>query len=113
MEWNLDQFIATEIQEQGVPVQVVANPKDADFVMTSFYQGLGSRLIAPGHYIQVKISAAGSNEPVWFAESGDYAVFFGRLRPHGPARAAKAVVRKLGRRMSPGPHRLPAATPAP
>ena len=95
MEWNLDRFVAAEIVRQGLPVQLVASEDQADFVMTSFYQQLGSHLIAPGHYIQVRIVATGNGKPVWAEEVNDFAVFFGRLRRHGPRKAAHSIVRKL------------------
>jgi hypothetical protein len=100
MEWNLDQFVTAEIQRQGVSVHLVARAEDADFVMTSLYQSLGSHLMSPGHYIQVKIVAAAGGKEVWFAEANDYALFFGRLRTHGPGRVAETIVKKLHRRMS-------------
>jgi len=99
MEWNLDRFVAAEIRSQGLAVRVVARPEEADFVMTSVYQPLGSHLMSPGHYIQVKIVAAHGGKQVWSAEANDYALFFGRLRSHGPARAAQAIVKKLRREM--------------
>jgi hypothetical protein len=95
MEWNLDQFVAAEIRSQGLPVQVVARPEEADFVMTSLYQSLGSRRMSPGHYIQVKIVSADGARQMWFGEANDYALFFGRLRPHGPTKAAQTIVKKL------------------
>jgi len=95
MEWNLDGFIAAEIQKQGLPVQLVVRREEAQLVMTSLYQGLGSHLIAPGHYIQVKIVSADGGKQVWFAEANDYAIFFGRLRQHGPGRAAKWIVKRI------------------
>jgi len=95
MEWDLDRHITEEIQRQALPLQLVARPEDADFVMTSMYQGLNSRMISAGHYIQARIVAAGSGNPVWTAEANDYALFFGRLRSHGPGRAAKAIVKQL------------------
>lgn len=100
MEWNLDQFVTAEIQRQGLSVHLVASAEEADFVMTSLYQTLGSHLMSPGHYIQVKIAAADGGQEVWFAEANDYALFFGRLRPHGPSRVAQTIVRKLQHRMA-------------
>jgi len=100
MEWNLDRFVAEEIRKQGLSVQVVARPEEAGFVMTSFYQSLGSRMISPGHYIRVKIVAADGGQQVWRAEVNDYAVFFGHLRSHGPGRAAEAIAKKLLHDMS-------------
>ncbi len=95
MEWGLDRFVTAQITKQSVPVQLVASEDDADFVMTSYYQKLGSHLIAPGHYIQVRIVAATSDKPVWADEVNDFAVVFGRLRRHGPGRAAESIVKKL------------------
>jgi hypothetical protein len=103
MEWNLDRFVAAEIRSQGLPVQVVSHPEEADFVMTSLYQALGSHLMSPGHYIQVKIVAVNGGKQVWFGEANDYALIFGRMRPHGPARAAHEIVRKLHQGMSVAP----------
>lgn len=100
MEWNLDRFVSAEIERQGLSVHLVARAEDADFVMTGVYQSLGSHLISPGHYIQVKIVAAPGGNEVWFGDANDYALFFGRLRPHGPGRAAEAIVKRLHRQMS-------------
>ena len=95
MEWNLDRFVAAEIRRQGLPVQLVSLPEEADFVMTSLYQNLGSHLIAPGHYIQVRIVSADGGNEVWFAEANDYAIVFARLRSHGPERAARSIVKRM------------------
>jgi hypothetical protein len=100
MEWNLDRFVAAEVQKQGLSLHLVAHPEDADFVMTGLYQSLGSHLISPGHIIQVTIVAAPGGNPVWTAGASDYGLFFGRLRPHGPGRAAEAIVKKLRNDMS-------------
>jgi hypothetical protein len=66
-------------------VELVGTEDQADFVMTSLYQKLGSHLIAPGNYIQVRITDAEDGSTVWANEVNDFAVFFGRLR--GMARA--------------------------
>jgi hypothetical protein len=100
MEWNLDRFVIAEIRRQGLPVQLVTSADQADFVMTSLYQTLGSHLIAPGHYIQVRISTVTDGSAVWADEVNDFAVFFGRLRRHGPRKAAEAIVRKLRTRLT-------------
>jgi len=94
MEWGLDKFVTAEIQSNGLPVQLVTDEDQADFVMTSFYQKLGSHMLAPGHYIQVKIVAA-DGKTVWADDVNDFAIFFGRLRLHGPVRAAQNIVKKL------------------
>jgi hypothetical protein len=95
MEWNLDRFVGDEIRRQGLPVDLVATEDEADLVMTGLYQKLGSHFIAPGNYIQVRITAAADGRTVWANEVNDFAVFFGRLRRHGPRKAAEAIVKKL------------------
>jgi hypothetical protein len=100
MEWNLDRAVAAEISRQGLPLKVVADRREADFVMTSAYQNLGSRTTSPGHFIQVAIIAADGGRQVWSAEVRDFGLFFAQLRSHGRARAAKAIVRKLNNRLS-------------
>ena len=95
MEWGLDRFVADQILRDGLPVQLVSKEDQADLVMTSLYQKLGSHLIAPGHYIQVRIVAANDGRAVWSDEVNDFAIVFGRLRRHGPRKAAEAIVKKL------------------
>lgn len=95
MEWNLDRFVSDEIRRQGLPVDLVATEDEADLVMTGLYQKLGSHFIAPGNYIQVRITAAADGRTVWANEVNDFAVFFGRLRRHGPRKAAESIVKKL------------------
>jgi hypothetical protein len=100
MEWNLDRFVTAEIQQQGLPLRLVERPEDADFVMMGLYQGLGSHFLSPGHYIQVKIVRTEGGKQVWFGDANDYALFFARLRHHGPGRAAEAIVKRLRLDMS-------------
>jgi hypothetical protein len=98
MEWNLDRFVSDEIRRQGLPVDLVTSEGEADWVMTGLYQKLGSHFVAPGNYIQVRITAA-DGRTVWANEVNDFAVFFGRLRRHGPRKAAEAIVKKLRHRL--------------
>jgi hypothetical protein len=100
MEWNLDRFVSHEIRRQGLPVDLVTTQDEADWVMTGLYQKLGSHFIAPGNYIQVRITTAGDGRTVWANEVNDFAVFFGRLRRHGPRKAAEAIVKKMRHRFS-------------
>jgi hypothetical protein len=100
MEWHLDRSIAVEISRQGLPVQVVADSREADFAMTASYQNLGSRTTSPGHFVQAKIVAADHGIKVWRTEVRDFGVFFAQLQPHGRARAARAIVKRLGNYMA-------------
>jgi hypothetical protein len=100
MEWNLDRFVVAEVQRQALPVELVHTPEQADFVMTSLYQKLGTHMIAPGHCIQVKIVDIGSGKSVWANEVNDFAIFFGRVRRHGPGRAAEDIIKRLRANLS-------------
>jgi hypothetical protein len=95
MEWNLDRFVTAEIGKKAVPVQLVASAEQAEFVMTTHYEKLGTHLLAPGHYVLVEIVSARNGASVWRDEVNDFAIFFGRLRRHGPGKAAESIVKKL------------------
>jgi hypothetical protein len=95
MEWNFDELLRAEVRRSGLPVHLVARQEEADFIMTASSVKLGSKMLSPGRDFEVQIVAAGSGNQVWSAEASDYATFFGRLRHHGAARAAKLIVRKL------------------
>jgi hypothetical protein len=95
MEWGLDELIRTEVRNHNLPVHLVGREEDADFVMTASTVKLGSRLLSPARDFQVKIVAVRGGTQVWSAEASDYALFFGRLRSHGPPRAAKSIVRQM------------------
>jgi hypothetical protein len=76
-------------------VKLVTNPQDADFAMAGQYEALGSHLLSPGHSIRVKIVSADGTKQVWSGDANDYDLFFGRMRHHGPKRAAAAIVKQL------------------
>lgn len=98
MEWNLDELLRAEVLRSGLPVRLVDRQEEADFIMTAYSVKLGSKMLSPGRDFQVQIVAAGGGTPVWSGEASDYATFFGRLRRHGSARAARLIVRKLRNR---------------
>jgi len=95
MEWQMEQHIAAEIQRQHLPLTVVSDPAQADFVMTGRAEKLSSHMLAPGRNFKVTLAPAGGSGTVWTGEADDYATFFGRLRSHGPARAARVIVSSL------------------
>ena len=101
MGWNLDRFVAAEIARQQLPVRVVERQEDSDFVLLAAYENLGSRLISAGSYIRVRLVSTADGAQVWSGDANDYAMFFGRLRKHGPAKAAREITNKL-RRVMPG-----------
>jgi hypothetical protein len=98
MEWQLDGLIAAEIHRQNLPVNVVQQQTEADYVMTGSSEKLSSHMMSPGRCFQVTIVTANNGKPVWTGEADDYATVFGRLRTHGPNRAAKALVGSIRHR---------------
>jgi hypothetical protein len=95
MEWNLDRYVNAEIDKQALPVQLVSSEEQADFVMTTHYEKLGTHMLAPGHYVHVEIISERNGASVWRDEVNDFAIFFGRLRRHGPGKAAESIIKKL------------------
>jgi len=98
MEWQMEQFITAEIRRQGLPVEIVANPYAADLVMKGSAEKVSSHLMSPGRCFRVTLVTANGSDPVWSGEGDDYATVFARLRSHGPARAARAIVASMRNR---------------
>ena len=98
MEWNLDELVRAEVRKNGLPVELVESRDEADFIMTGTSVKLGSRLLSPARDFHVDVSPANGGAPVWSGEASDHATFFGRLRRHGSARAARAIVMKMRNR---------------
>jgi hypothetical protein len=95
MEWQMEQFITAEIRRQALPVNLVASPSEADFVMTGSAEKLSSHFMAPGRCFHVTVATADGSHTVWSGEGDDYAMVFGRFRSHGPGRAARSIVDAL------------------
>ncbi len=92
MDWQMEQFLASEIQRQSLPVTLVFDESEADFVMTGSAEKLSSHFMAPGRCFQVTIATTDRSKTIWTGQGDDYATVFGRLRSHGPNRAARSIV---------------------
>jgi TolB-like protein len=105
MESKLDEFIAAEIVKQKVPVEIVVEERDADYVLTGFSQrtevrwydvvsgsivGGKDRLEASAKLIRVKDKTF-----IWAGESGDRSLIFGALKRGGQRKLAERIVAKL------------------
>jgi len=105
MEANLNEFIAAEIVKQKIPVELVLEEKDADYILTGFSQktliawydavagsltGGKDRLEASAKLVRVKDKTF-----VWAAESGDRSLIFGALKRGGQRKLAERIVRKM------------------
>lgn len=105
MEMNLDTFIIAEIQKQNIPLRVVLNEAEANYIITGVVQKtsrstagavFGSVVVgenkfeADAHLISVK-----SKELIWSGNAGDRSVVFSVLRRGGQRKVAKKIVKQL------------------
>jgi hypothetical protein len=105
MASNLNEFIAAEIVKQKLPVQLVLEEKDADYILTGFSQrtevkwydvvsgsivGGKDRLEASAKLVRVKDKTF-----IWAGESGDRSLIFGGLKRGGQRKLAERIVGKM------------------
>jgi hypothetical protein len=105
MEGNLDGFIPPEIQRQKVPLTVVLDEKDADYILTGMSQKAGSAwydviaggVIAGKDKIEanVQLVSVRDRKLVWSGEAGDRSVLFGALRRGGERKVAERIVKDM------------------
>jgi hypothetical protein len=101
MEGSLNGFIAAEIIKQKVPVTVVTEEKDADFVLS------GASLQEDSHWYNVVFGGKDKNEGnvrllsvkdktmVWAGEAGDRSLWWGSLKRGGQRKIADRIVHKM------------------
>jgi len=105
MEGGLDGFIPPEIRKQRVPLTVVLDEKDADFILTGVSQKAGSAwydviaggVIAGKDKIEANAPLVSVKEKqlVWSGEAGDRSVLFGALRRGGQRKVAERIVKAM------------------
>ena len=105
MELGLDGFIPPEIRKQKVPLTVVLDEKDADFILTGVSQKAGSAwydVVAGGviagkdkFEANVQLVSVKDRKLVWSAEAGDRTVLFGALRRGGQRKIAERIVKAM------------------
>jgi hypothetical protein len=101
MEGNLDGFISSEIIKQKIPVIVVTDEKDADFVLA------GASVKADDKWYHVVFGGKDKNEGnvrllnvkdrtmVWAGEAGDRSLFWGSFRRGGERKVADRIVKHM------------------
>jgi hypothetical protein len=101
MEGNLHGFIAAEIIKKKLPVTVVVEEKDAEFVLS------GASIQADSHWYNVVFGGKDKNEGnvrllsvkdktmVWAGEAGDRSLWWGSLKRGGERKVADRIVRKM------------------
>ena len=105
MEENLDNFIAAEVIKQKLPMHLVLDERDADYILTGLSQktevkwydvvsgsivGGKDRMEASAKMVRVK-----DRTFVWAGESGDRSLIFGALKRGGQRKLAERIVSKM------------------
>jgi hypothetical protein len=101
MEGGLDGFIATEILKKKLPVTIVTEDKDADFVLVGtsirgddkwYHTVFGGKDKNEGN---VQLLSVKDKTVVWAGEAGDRSLWWGSLRRGGQRKVADRIVGKM------------------
>jgi hypothetical protein len=101
MEGELDGFIATEILKKKLPITIVTEDKDADFVLTGasikaddkwYHSVFGGKDKNEGN---VQLLSVKDKVLVWAGEAGDRSLMWGGLRRGGQRKVADRIVGKM------------------
>ena len=101
MEGNLNPFIATEILKKNLPVIVVTEEKDADFILTGasirgddrwYHTVFGGKDKNEG---TVQLISVKEKTMVWAGEAGDRSLWWGSLKRGGQRKVADRIVSKM------------------
>lgn len=101
MENGLDGFLAPEIIKKHLPVRVVTQEQDADYILT------GASLKADDHWYNTVFGGKDKNEGnvrlldvktkqlVWAAEAGDRSLWWGGLKRGGERKVADRIISQM------------------
>jgi hypothetical protein len=101
MQGDLAGFIAAEVIKQKIPVVVVTDEKDAEFILT------GGSIQEDSHWYNFAFGGKDRNEGnvrllsvkdktmVWAGEAGDRSLWLGNLKRGGERKVADRIVRKM------------------
>jgi hypothetical protein len=101
MEGQLDGFIASEVIKQKLPIAIVLDDKDADFVLA------GASIKADDKWYHVIFGGKDKNEGnvrlldfktrtmVWAGEAGDRSLWYGGFRRGGERKVAERIVKQM------------------
>lgn len=101
MEGNLHPFIAAEILKKKLPLVVVTEDKDADFILTGasirgddrwFHTVFGGKDKNEG---SVQLISVKDKTMVWAGEAGDRSLMWGGFRRGGQRKVADRIVSKM------------------
>lgn len=101
MEGDLHPFIAAEIVKKKLPVVVVTEEKDADFILTGasikgddkwYHTVFGGKDKNEG---SVQLISVKDKTMIWAGEAGDRSIWWGSLRRGGQRKVADRIVNKM------------------
>jgi hypothetical protein len=101
MEGNLHGFIAPEIIKKKLPLIVVTEEKDADYVLTGtsikaddkwYHSVFGGKDKNEGNVLLVSVK---DKQMVWAGEAGDRSLWWGGLRRGGQRKVADRIVSQM------------------
>ena len=105
MEGGLDGFIPPEIQKYRLPIKVVLDEKQADYIMTGLSSKAGSAwydVIAGGviagkdkFEANVKLVSVKDKVLVWSTSAGDRSLLFGAFRRGGQRKIAERIAKQM------------------
>jgi hypothetical protein len=101
MEGKLDGFLSPEIIKQKLPISVVLDEKEADFVLA------GASIKADDKWYHVAFGGKDKNEGnvrlldvkaktmVWAGEAGDRSLWYGSFRRGGERKVAERIIKQM------------------
>lgn len=101
MEGDLHPFIAAEIVKKKLPVVVVMEEKDADFILTGasikgddrwYHTVFGGKDKNEG---SVQLISVKNKTMIWAGEAGDRSLWWGSLKRGGQRKVADRIVKKM------------------
>ncbi len=101
MDGNLDGFIAPEIIKKKLPLVVVTEEKDAEYVLTGasikaddkwYHTIFGGKDKNEGN---VRLLSMKDHQMVWAGEAGDRSLWWGGLRRGGERKVADRIVKEM------------------
>lgn len=102
MEGKLDGFIAAELVKKKLPIVVVIDEKDADFIITGasikgddkwFHSVFGTG--KDKNEANIQVVSVKERAVIWAGEAGDRSLWWGSMKRGGQRRVADRLVDKL------------------
>ena len=101
MEGNLNGFIAPEIIKKKIPLVIVTEEKDADFILTGasikaddkwYHTVFGGKDKNEGN---VQLISVKDKQMVWAGEAGDRSMLWGGLKRGGQRKVADRIAKQM------------------